>query len=42
MNWRGLFFDHLGWKLFSLLIAFIVWSTYHISNIFQKRVYPIR
>ena len=32
MNWRGLFFDHLGWKLFSLLIAFIVWSTYHISG----------
>ena len=32
MNWRGLMLDNLGWKLFSLLIAFLVWSTYHISG----------
>lgn len=32
MNWRSLLLDNLGWKLFSLLIAFLVWSTYHISG----------
>lgn len=32
MNWRGIFINNLGWKLFSLLIALVVWSTYHLSG----------
>jgi len=32
MNWRNLIFHNLWWKVFSLLIAMIVWSTYHISG----------
>lgn len=32
MNWRDLIFHNLWWKVFSLLIAVIVWSTYHISG----------
>lgn len=32
MNWRDLFLENFWWKLFSLLIAMIVWSTYHING----------
>ncbi len=32
MNWRNLVLQNLWWKVFSLLIAMIVWSTYHISG----------
>jgi len=32
MNWRSLFIHNLGWKLFSLLIAVIVWNTYHLTG----------
>lgn len=32
MNWRSLFAHNLGWKLFSLLIALIVWNTYHLTG----------
>lgn len=32
MNWRNLVFHNIWWKVFSLLIAMIVWSTYHISG----------
>lgn len=32
MNWRDLIFQNVWWKIFSLLIAMIVWSTYHISG----------
>lgn len=32
MTWRGIFVNNLGWKLFSLLIALIVWNTYHLTG----------
>lgn len=32
MKWRELILRNLWWKVFSLLIAVIVWSTYHISG----------
>ncbi|GEM_PF-2244587 len=32
MNWRNLIFNNLGWKLFSLLIAMVIWSTYHTGE----------
>jgi hypothetical protein len=32
MNWRNLFLHNLGWKLFSLLIAMLVWNTYHLTG----------
>ena len=47
MNWRNLIFNNLGWKLFSLLIAMIIWSTYHTGeegiidiggNLFEDKV----
>jgi hypothetical protein len=47
VNWRNLIFNNLGWKLFSLLIAMIIWSTYHTGeegmidiggNLFEDKV----
>ncbi len=47
MNWRNLIFNNLGWKLFSLLIAMVIWSTYHTGeegiidiggNLFEDKV----
>ena len=32
MSWHDLIFKNFWWKLFSLLIAMIVWSTYHING----------
>lgn len=32
MSWHDLIFKNFWWKLFSLLFAMIVWSTYHIND----------
>ena len=32
MTWRRLFLHNLGWKLFSLLIAIIIWNTYYLTG----------
>jgi len=47
MNWRNLIFNNLPWKLLSLFIAMIIWSTYHSGeegtidiggNLFEDKV----